>query len=83
MGYRDYMRANCPEAVYGDESDEESENLHLGNDSLKDTDVWEYSSNGYCENCKAIVYEDKGRCPECNKFTKNKYHWHLNIKVRE
>lgn len=83
MGYRDYMKGNCPEAVYGDENDEESESFQFISSSLKEKINWDYSPNGYCEVCKVVVYEDKGRCPDCNRLTKNKYHWQKKVKIEK
>ena len=75
MGYRDYLSNACPEAVFG-QDEEESEIQDSQVQWQQNKSQWEYSSNGYCEHCEAMVFEDKGICPDCNQPTKDKYHWH-------
>ena len=75
MGFREYLKEIRPEAVYGDNEDKKSEE-EIEYDFSELKTLWEYSPNGYCEYCKAAVYNDQGKCPDCNKLTKSKYHWH-------
>jgi hypothetical protein len=69
MGYRDYLRDACSEAVFGEDNDENNTMSSVSEAK------WVYSTNGYCENCKVVVYNDKGTCPICHNPTKEKHHW--------
>ena len=71
MGFKQYMIDNVPEQVFGDSSEEPSNETKPEVSKSK----WQYSPNGYCEKCKVVIYSDNGVCPNCHNPTKEKYHW--------